>query len=156
MNPAYKPGLAELVLLHLSQEFAAVKEGEPVAVPGPFPASRLAEHDKGIVLVAAGSPDASYGLDSMVQAGALHILFPGMPSVKGDPLKVPILPVQIQAGRLFQDQGLLPPVGQLHGPGDHIQLLQNPIHQLCLQARCLVLQPDGQGPGFCFLPVYGR
>ena len=78
-----------------------------------------------------------------------------MAAVEGDPVKVAVLPVDAEAGGLFQHHRGLAFVGDLHRPGDDIQRRQYPEQQLCLHPGIGVPQPDHQGLGLLLVGVDG-
>ena len=149
MDAYEQPGVVELTVLHLGGKVSAVQQRRAVTETGILPGGTLAEHDKGVILVAGHAPYAAHTLDAVADLRPAHVPLPDMPAIEGDEIQVRAVqvPVQVQAQahRPAQAHGGLSAVGEDGGAGDEVVLLAHAVEQLRLHAGAGVLQAHGQG-----------
>ena len=115
----------------------------------------LAQHDKGVVLVAGDAPDAAHRLNAGAQRSAVQTPLLYMASVKGDKIQLGAGKVQAQGGSPAQTHRLVVLVCDPNRPGDEITVLQYAVEQLYPDLSHRILQGDDQCIGLLLLGEEG-
>ena len=145
MDPHQYSRLIKLILLRLGKEIPAVEEGKSITISLRLGCISVRKHDKGIVLMAGGAPQASHRLNAMMNGSSGKLPFHLVFSVKCDPVVVSIGLIQTHGHHTFQENRGGAPVFHAHCPGDQIQILQNTVIKFYTHIFYIVFHGDHQG-----------
>ena len=148
-------GIFKLGPLCRGLEVSAVYQSGPIAGAVFLVSMGLAQHDKGVVLMAGDAPDAAHRLNAGAQRSAVQASFFYMAAVKGDEIQLGAGKVQAQGGSPAQTHRLVVLVCDPNRPGDEITVLQYAVEQLYPDLSHRILQGDDQCIGLLLLGEEG-
>ena len=147
MDAQSQAGVLKLGPLYRSLEVSAVYQSGPIAGAVFLVSMGLAQHDKGVVLVAGDAPDAAHRLNAGAQRSAVQSPLLYMASVKGDKIQLSAGEIQAQGGGPAQAHRLAALICDPNRPGDEVTVFQYAVKQLYPNLRHRVFQGDDQRIG---------
>ena len=140
-------GVLKLGPLYRSLEVSAVYQSGPIAGAVFLVSMGLAQHDKGVVLMAGDAPDAAHRLNAGAQRRAVQSPLFYMASVKGDEIQLSAGEIQAQGGGPAQAHRLAALVCDPNRPGDEVTVLKHAVEQFHPDLSHRILQDDDQRIG---------
>ena len=145
VDPQKQTVVLQLGALRRGQEVAAVYQRGPIAQAVILARPVLAEHHKGVVVVAGGAPDALHTLNALAQRGPVGAPLHHVAAVEGDEVIVAAQEVQAQGGAPAQPDRARPLIHHPDSPGDEVVSFQHPVVQLHQHPGGPIPQPDHKG-----------